>query len=233
MSQQAFDINEFIEKPQPPPAPVADKAAEPAAADEPPELDVQKAVVEELAAEKVELHEQIAARELELAARASELAARESELAALKAQVAVLKSENAKLCAEAESLQARLDARLAHELDQQERNPNSLALLDREVELPDRFPGETRDHVLEVIRAARDEAEREGRVRRAQVLEAVLVANEPSGNLAARRAEVTKLFSENGNIVNGTVLARLQELEISHKNGEEYLLPSEIIKRAF
>ena len=228
MSQQAFDMNEFIDKPEPPsPPPVAEAAAPTAPAeDEPPELDVQKAVVEELAAEKVELHEQIAARE-------AELAARDTELAALKAQVAVLKSENAKLCAEAESLQARLDARLAHELDQQERNPNSLALLDREVELPDRFPGETRDHVLEVVRAARDEAERDGRVRRAQILEAVLVANEPSGNLAARRAEVTKLFSENGNIVNGTVLARLQELEISHKNGEEYLLPSEIIKRAF
>ena len=228
MSQQAFDMNEFIDKPEPPsPSPVAEAAAPTAPAEEePPELDVQKAVVEELAAEKVELHEQIAARE-------AELAARDAELAALKAQVAVLKSENAKLCAEAESLQARLDARLAHELDQQERNPNSLALLDREVELPDRFPGETRDHVLEVVRAARDEAERDGRVRRAQILEAVLVANEPSGNLAARRAEVTKLFSENGNIVNGTVLARLQELEISHKNGEEYLLPSEIIKRAF
>lgn len=228
MSQQAFDMNEFIDKPEPPsPPPVAEAAVPTAPAEEePPELDVQKAVVEELAAEKVELHEQIAARE-------AELAARDTELAALKAQVAVLKSENAKLCAEAESLQARLDARLAHELDQQERNPNSLALLDREVELPDRFPGETRDHVLEVVRAARDEAERDGRVRRAQILEAVLVANEPSGNLAARRAEVTKLFSENGNIVNGTVLARLQELEISHKNGEEYLLPSEIIKRAF
>jgi len=228
MSQQAFDMNEFIDKPEPPSPPPAAEAAAPTAPaeEEPPELDVQKAVVEELAAEKVELHEQIAARE-------AELAARDTELAALKAQVAVLKSENAKLCAEAESLQARLDARLAHELDQQERNPNSLALLDREVELPDRFPGETRDHVLEVVRAARDEAERDGRVRRAQILEAVLVANEPSGNLAARRAEVTKLFSENGNIVNGTVLARLQELEISHKNGEEYLLPSEIIKRAF
>ena len=223
-------MNEFIDKPEPPPPPPVAEAAAPATAapaeEEPPELDVQKAVVEELAAEKVELHEQIAARE-------AELAARDTELAALKAQVAVLKSENAKLCAEAESLQKRLDARLAHELDQQERNPNSLALLDREVELPDRFPGETRDHVLEVIRAARDEAERDGRVRRAQILEAVLVANEPSGNLAARRAEVTQLFSENGNIVNGTVLARLQELEIAHKNGEEYLLPSEIIKRAF
>ena len=44
---------------------------------------------------------------------------------------------------------------------------------------------------------------------------------------------MTKLFSENGNIVNGTVLARLQELGIAHKNGEDYLLPSEIIKRAF
>ena len=221
-------MNEFIDKPEPPPPPPVAEAAAPTASaeEEPPELDVQKAVVEELAAEKVELHEQIAARE-------AELAARDTELAALKAQVAVLKSENAKLCSETESLQARLDARLAHELDQQERNPNSLALLDREVELPDRFPGETRDHVLEVVRAARDEAERDGRVRRAQILEAVLVANEPSGNLAARRAEVTKLFSENGNIVNGTVLARLQELEISHKNGEEYLLPSEIIKRAF
>ena len=84
-----------------------------------------------------------------------------------------------------------------------------------------------------IIAAARDEAEKEGRARRAQVLEAVLVANEPSGALAEKRAEVTKLFAEHGNIVNATALARLQELGISHKNGEDYLLPSEIIKRAF
>ena len=221
-------MKEFIE-PTPPPPPATDEplpTPEADVEDAPPELDVQKAVVEELAAEKVELHEQIAARD-------KELSALKEQLNGANQTVAILKSENAKLCAQAEALQAKLDARLAHELDQQQRNPNSLALLDREVELPDRFPGETRDHVLEVIAAARDEAEKEGRARRAQVLEAVLVANEPSGALAEKRAEVVKLFSENGNIVNGTVLARLQELGIAHKNGEDYLLPSEIIKRAF
>jgi predicted RNase H-like nuclease (RuvC/YqgF family) len=222
-------MKEFIEPTTPSPtadAPLAAPPAETDGEDVPPELDVQKAVVEELAAEKVELHEQIAARD-------AELAALKEQLSGANQTIAILKSENARLCAQAEELQVKLDTRLAHELDQQQRNPNSLALLDREVELPDRFPGETRDHVLEVIAAARDAAEQEGRVRRAQVLEAVLVANEPSGALAARRAEITKLFSENGNIVNGTVLARLQELGISHKNGDDYLLPSEIIKRAF
>ena len=223
-------MKEFIEPTPPPPAtadePLVAPIPEADAEDAPPELDVQKAVVEELAAEKVELHEQIAARD-------KELAALKEQLNGANQTVAILKSENAKLCAQAEALQAKLDARLAHELDQQQRNPNSLALLDRDVELPDRFPGDTRDHVLEVIAAARDEAEKEGRARRAQVLEAVLVANEPSGALAEKRAEVVKLFSENGNIVNGTVLARLQELGIAHKNGEDYLLPSEIIKRAF
>lgn len=221
-------MKEFIE-PTPPPPAAADEplpSSEADVEDMPPELAVQKAVVEELAAEKVELHEQIAARD-------KELAALKEQLNGANQTVAILKSENAKLCAQTEALQAKLDARLAHELDQQQRNPNSLALLDREVELPDRFPGETRDHVLEVIAVARDEAEKEGRARRAQVLEAVLVANEPSGALAEKRAEVVKLFSENGNIVNGTVLARLQELGIAHKNGEDYLLPSEIIKRAF
>ena len=223
-------MKEFIEPTPPPPAaadePLVAPTPEADVEDTPPELDVQKAVVEELAAEKVELREQIAARD-------AELAALKEQLNDANQTVAILKSENAKLCTQTEALQAKLDERLAHELDQQQRNPNSLALLDREVELPDRFPGETRDHVLEVIAVARDEAEKEGRARRAQVLEAVLVANEPSGALAEKRAEVTKLFSENGNIVNGTVLARLQELGIAHKNGEDYLLPSEIIKRAF
>ena len=119
------------------------------------------------------------------------------------------------------------------EFDLQERNPNALALLDREIEVPDRFPGETRDHVLEVIAAARAVAEAEGRVRKAQLLEAVLMANEPNGLLAKRREELEKLFSENNNLVNGPVLEELKNRGISHKNGEDYLLPSEIMKRNY
>ena len=128
---------------------------------------------------------------------------------------------------------SELAARMEKEFDLQERNPNALALLDREIEVPDRFPGETRDHVLEVIAAARAVAEAEGRVRKAQLLEAVLMANEPNGLLAKRREELEKLFSENNNLVNGPVLEELKNRGISHKNGEDYLLPSEIMKRNY
>ena len=73
----------------------------------------------------------------------------------------------------------------------------------------------------------------EGRVRRAQLLEGVLVANEPNGTLSKKRAELEKLFNDNANIVTGTVMAELQKLGIPHKHGEEYLLPAEIVKRTY
>ena len=165
---------------------------------EPAELDVQKAVVEELAVDKAKLEE---------------------EVNSLKIQVAEL---TAKLAAEQE-----------RHFDEQSRNPNALALLDRDVELPDRFPGETRDHVIEAVREARDKAETEGRIRRAQLLEGVLVANESSGNLAKKRAALEKFFNDNGNILSGPVLEELSKYNIALKNGEEYLLPSEILKRMY
>ncbi len=183
------------------------------------ELDVQKAVVEELAAEKLALHEKVINKVAEYQALQSKYLELDKKMQEKEAVLQAQKNEIAKLKAEIESFQ--------------ERNPNALALLDREVELPDRFPGETRDHVLEVLKAARDQAEAEGRLRRAQVLEGVLVANEPSGQLAERRAALEKLFNENANVVNGTVLAELEKLGISHKKGEEYLLPSEILLRSY
>ena len=87
--------------------------------------------------------------------------------------------------------------------------------------------------MLEVIKEARDAAEKEGRIRRAQVLEGVLVANEPSGNLLKRRQALQKLFNDNGNILTGLVIEQLEKDGISHKNGETYLLPVEIIKRTY
>ena len=110
---------------------------------------------------------------------------------------------------------------------------NKVSLLDRDIDVPDRFVGETRDHVIEVVREARDKAEAEGRLRRAQVLEGVLAANEPEGTLAKKRAALEKLFAENGSIVSGPVIEQLEKMGISHKNGEEYLLPTEIINRNY
>lgn len=217
MKENPFDMDEFIENQDPETGEAEEIEDE--TEGEAHELDVQKAVVEELAAENVELREQMSAKEAELAAVRAELEKAKSELSAEAAKV--------------KDLEGRLDEKFFRELDLQERNPNSLALLDRDVDIPDRFPGETRDHVLEVIREARDAAESEGRIRRAQVLESVLVANEPNGTLARKRAELERLFAENGNIVSGPVIEELKRCGLSHKNGEEYLLPSEIIKRNY
>ena len=182
-------------------------------APEPEELDIQKAVVESLAADKAEQDERIVALQ--------------KENDALKSQVSSLQSS-------IEELKNSL-AKIGDVLARNEETPASstVALIDRDPELNDRFPGETRDHVLEVIREARDAAEKDGRIRRAQLLESVLVANEPIGNLAKKRAALEKFFADNANIMSGPVIAELEKCGISHKNGETYLLPGEILKRTY
>lgn len=177
------------------------------------ELDVQKAVVESLAADKAEQDETIEKLK--------------KDNAALQQEITELKQ---KISEQNEAL-AKVGDVLAANAEPKE--SNKVALLDRDLELPDRFPGETRDQVLEAIKAARDLAESEGRIRRAQVLEGVLLANEPSGNLAKKRATLEKFFNDNQNILSGPVIAELEKYGISHKNGEDYLLPAEIIKRTY
>lgn len=194
---------------------------EPSSSPEPEEeIEIQKAVVESLAADKVKIEE-----EASLARERS--AALEREKATLAARIAALEGEVA-------SLKAELD-RSADRLARNEETPASskVALLERNVNLDDRFEGETRDHVLEALREARDTAEKEGRNRRAQILEAVLLENAPVGELAARRAALEKLFVANGNIVNGEVMRQLTKQTIQYREGETYLLPSEILKRIY
>ena len=242
MSESLFDMSEFMKKDEPMPE-QAVTVQEEAKEDEipsAPELDVQKAVVESLAADKAEMAAVIASLKAEietLKARADEESGKTDEV---RAELLVVRSKVEEKDRTIDALKhelarkdSELAARMEKEFDLQERNPNALALLDREIEVPDRFPGETRDHVLEVIAAARAVAEAEGRVRKAQLLEAVLMANEPNGLLAKRREELAKLFSENNNLVNGPVLEELKNRGISHKNGEDYLLPSEIMKRNY
>lgn len=187
---------------------------------EPEELDVQKAVVEELAADKAALEAALAEKTRLLEEAKAEKVAAVAELTA---------SYNSKIA----ELEQKLAAEQERHFDEQARNPNALALLDRDVDLPDRFPGETRDHVLEVIKAARDKAEADGRVRCAQLLEGVLLANEPNGDLAKRRAALEKFFADNGNILTGPVIEQLDRAGISYKKGEEYLLTSEILLRTY
>ena len=193
-----MDMNEFLDR-----APKKETLAEK-------ELDVQKAVVESLAAEKVEQDERITVLLKENATLKSKISSLQDSIEDMKASLAKV----------GDVLAANAETNLS----------NKLALLDRDPEIGDRFPGETRDHVLEVIREAREAAEKDGRLRRAQILESVLLANAPLGKLAKKREALQKIFSQNGNILSGPVIAELEKLGISHKNGENYLLPDEIIK---
>ena len=197
---------------------------------EPEELDVQKAVVESLAADKAAQDEEIS----RLKADNDSLRARIAENLKLIAEFELQKSQNDFLKSQISEMKTVLE-NVGDVLARNSEGEMSskIALLERNIECDDRFPGETHDHVLEVLREARDKAEAEGRTRRAQLLESVLVANEPNGTLAKKRAELEKLFKDNANVISGVVIAELEKLGISHKHGEEYLLPSEIIKRTY
>ncbi len=230
-----MDISEFLDR-----AP-AKEPEETLVEEEPEEIDVQKAVVESLAADKAEQDEMIdflkqnkAEQDEMIAFLKQSRAEQEIKIGSLRANNAALQSEVNALHRKLQQLQLELskvgDA-LAKNAEGE--TSNRIALLDRSIELDDRFEGETRDHVLEVLREARDAAEKAGRVRRAQVLESVLVANEPNGELAKRRAELEKLFADNANLINGIVIKELEKRGISHKKGEDYLLPSEIVARTY
>ena len=222
-----MNFEEFLDDASPKAQPAeqpAEEVAEEATADS---IDVQKAVVESLAADKAE--------------QAETISALRAENAELKKNIEELKKSIAELTDRAEAAKKQmLDQKVALEkvgdvlaTNADNGLSNKVALLDRDIDVPDRFTGETRDHVLEVVREARDKAEAEGRLRRAQVLEGVLAANEPEGTLAKKRTNLEKLFADNGNLVSGPVIAELEKMGISHKNGEEYLLPAEIVKRNY
>ena len=214
-----MQLNEFLENDDP------EKDAESVedineVADESVELDVQKAVVESLAADKAMQDEQIENLRKEKNLLISKIEELKSKISPLEGKIRALNGQLEKMN---EVLAKNSETKLS----------SKVALLDRNTELPDRFESETYDHVLEVIKEARDRSEAEGRKRRAQILESVLVANEPSGQLATRRESLEKLFAENNNILTGQVINELDKLGISYKDGENYLLTSEILRNIF
>ena len=177
------------------------------------ELDVQKAVVESLAADKAE-------QSVEISTLRREKNKQNSTILALQAEIEKLKAEIDRF--------ADLLAK-----NEEKEKPNQVTLLERSVLLEDRFESETYDHVIEALKDARDQAEKDGRCRHAQILEAVLTANESTGNLDQQRQDVEKIFADNQNVINGDVINKLDKLNIPYKVGENYLLVGEIIKRVF
>ena len=226
LARKKMNYEDFIRKPEP-----QSNATEV-------ELDVHKEVVAELAADKAVQDEKIAELEKANQALLDKIAELEKALAAgtsdlqrkmedQQKEIVKLKSVNDEMA----SALAKVGETLAHNSELP--GSNQVSVLDRNPEVDDRFEGETRDHVLEVLKAARDTAESEGRLRRAQLLEAVLAVNEPAGTLEKKRAALEKIFADNMNIINGQVINELDKLGIRYKDGEKYLLAKEIAKRSY
>lgn len=201
--------------------------------EEAPELDVQKAVVESLAEDKVKMEHEIESLKDAIAKKDAEIEVLNKKVKESEAKLNKASEDLEEEKKKTSRLENEISNRIERELDTQERNPNALALLDRNIEIQDRFPGETRDQVIEALKEARDKAEADGKIRRAQLIESVLVENEPNGTLAKKREELEKLFADNSNLVTGAVIEELKRLGIRYKDGENYLMPSEIIKREY
>ena len=222
-----MNFEEFLDEDAPKAQPAEQPGKEVDEEDAADNIDVQKAVVEALAADKAEQAETISALRAENAELRKSIVELKKSISELTDRMEAAKRQMLDQKAALEKVGDVLATNADNGLS------NKVALLDRDIDVPDRFTGETRDHVIEVVREARDKAEAEGRLRRAQVLESVLAANEPEGTLAKKRANLEKLFADNGNIISGPVIEQLEKMGISHKNGEDYLLPVEIVKRNY
>ena len=238
----SFGINEFIEDEKAPNEneEIKEESEEEDALEEAPELDVQRAVVESLAEDKVKMEHEIDSLKNEISSNRETILKKDEEIKELKRKISEAEKNLKKVSADLDAekrrtakLEDEISKHVERELDSQERNPNALALLDRNIEVVDHFPGETRDHVLEALKEARDKAEADGKIRRAQIIESVLVENEPNGTLVKKREELEKLFADNSNLITGVVIEELKKLGIRYKDGENYLMPSEIIKREY
>ena len=71
------------------------------------------------------------------------------------------------------------------------------------------FPGEVREHVVATLLDGRGSAERSGRERRAEILRYVLAANQSSGELERRRAELRQILKDAGYFNDPKPLERL------------------------
>ena len=192
------------------------------------EIEIQKSVSESLATDLATANE-------ELADAKQELADAEAESEALNARRLQLEDENHRLAADLAAARAtpRDDAQLAAkdaeiarlkaELAEAQRTAlSSSVLLEKPAAFSEKFPGELREHVVETLADAVSAAEAGGRDRRARILEAVLVANPPTGELDRRREAVKRIVRDAGSRLDNAALAELEKLGFRYVSGNKH-----------
>lgn len=192
------------------------------------EIEIQKSVSESLATDLATANE-------ELADAKQKLADAEAESEALNARRLQLEDENHRLAADLAAARAtpRDDAQLAAkdaeiarlkaELAEAQRTAlSSSVLLEKPAAFSEKFPGELREHVVETLADAVSAAEAGGRDRRARILEAVLVANPPTGELDHRREAVKRIVRDAGSRLDNAALAELEKLGFRYVSGNKH-----------
>lgn len=84
------------------------------------------------------------------------------------------------------------------------------------------FNGEVREHVLAALSEARDAAGQSGRERRAKVLEDVLLANVPAGELERRRAELRQIIKDTGSFIDARAISTLERIGFRCVSGNKH-----------
>ena len=168
---------------------VADRPVAPEAA-----LEAKDAALDALAEEKAAADERIAELERRLAAEreAREAAARERDR--LQGECGRLQGELRKT-ADKGSVAAPAQTAPGAQVEPKK---STLALLAANGAIAEAFPGEVREQVLAALADALAAAQQSGRERRAEILRYVLAANQSSGELERRRAELKQILKDAG-----------------------------------
>ena len=84
------------------------------------------------------------------------------------------------------------------------------------------FNGEVREHVLAALSEAQEAAGQSGRERRAKVLEDVLAANVPAGELERRRAELRQIIKDTGSFIDARAISALEKIGFKCVSGNKH-----------
>ena len=84
------------------------------------------------------------------------------------------------------------------------------------------FNGEVREHVIAALSEAQEAAGQSGRERRAKVLEDVLAANVPAGELERRRAELKQIIKDTGSFIDSRAISALEKIGFRCVSGNKH-----------
>ena len=175
----------------------------------------------------------VAAAEAQVAAIGAERDAAERKVADLERQLADERAARQSAESERDRLRGEV-LRLLNELEEMQTAPIAEAAASVPVqevrvqgllkapETGEVFDGEVREHVLAALSEAQEAAGQSGRERRAKVLEDVLAANAPAGELERRRAELKQIIKDTGSFIDARTIAELEKLGFKCISGNKH-----------